>query len=249
VVLIAGRFRSLRAGAVLASATLLAAAPAFGQEQRVVTTAASARELAEHATGFRVVVSIAQRRLWVIDDLNDTLLTAPVAVGSGKTLRTATQTWRFATPRGVRIVLAKDTNPVWIPPDWFYVEVARQHHLRLAYLNPEGETPLADGRALVIRNGAAGVVGADGEFRALPIDEHVIFDETLFVPPIGSANRRVAGTLGAYRLSLGDGFGIHGTSEPASVGRAATHGCLRLTDSDIAWLYQRVSVGTRVFIY
>jgi hypothetical protein len=100
-----------------------------------------------------------------------------------------------------------------------------------------------------MRKGVVGVIGVDREFRTLPLDEHVIFDETLFVPPLGSANRRVAGTLGGYRLSVGDGFGIHGTSDPGSIGRATTHGCLRLSDADIAWLYDRVAIGTRVFVY
>ena len=33
------------------------------------------------------------------------------------------------------------------------------------------------------------------------------------------------------------------------IGKAATHGCMRLRDEDIEWLYQYVPVGTRIYIY
>ena len=37
--------------------------------------------------------------------------------------------------------------------------------------------------------------------------------------------------------------------EAASIGRAVSHGCVRLRNEDIARLYGMVSVGTPVFIY
>ena len=44
------------------------------------------------------------------------------------------------------------------------------------------------------------------------------------------------------RLSLPN-IGLHGTNEPASVFRYASHGCIRLHPDDIAWLYDHVAVG------
>jgi lipoprotein-anchoring transpeptidase ErfK/SrfK len=41
-------------------------------------------------------------------------------------------------------------------------------------------------------------------------------------------------------------YGLHGTPEPASVGRSASHGCVRLTNWDIARLLTFVKPGTRV---
>jgi lipoprotein-anchoring transpeptidase ErfK/SrfK len=41
---------------------------------------------------------------------------------------------------------------------------------------------------------------------------------------------------------------MHGTPYPETVGEAATHGCLRLLDTDIEWLYRNVPVGTTVII-
>jgi len=45
------------------------------------------------------------------------------------------------------------------------------------------------------------------------------------------------------------GYGIHGTDEPNSIGHAASHGCVRLRNEDIAYLYSIVPVGTPVYIY
>ena len=51
--------------------------------------------------------------------------------------------------------------------------------------------------------------------------------------------------LGKHWLGLSvPGFGIHGTNAPATVGRFATHGCIRMRAADIADLYARVTVGT-----
>ncbi|HEX9564832.1 MAG TPA: L,D-transpeptidase, partial [Gemmatimonadaceae bacterium] len=66
---------------------------------------------------------------------------------------------------------------------------------------------------------------------------------------VGTLNRMIQGELGRYALDLGDGYLIHGTPDPSSIGRAVTHGCIRLGDRDITWLYRHVPVGTPVYIY
>jgi lipoprotein-anchoring transpeptidase ErfK/SrfK len=42
---------------------------------------------------------------------------------------------------------------------------------------------------------------------------------------------------------------VHGTPWKESIGRAATHGCIRVGDDEVARLYALVAVGTPVFIY
>jgi lipoprotein-anchoring transpeptidase ErfK/SrfK len=44
------------------------------------------------------------------------------------------------------------------------------------------------------------------------------------------------------------GVGIHGTSEPWSIGHSESHGCIRMQVPDAEWLYKRVRVDTPVFI-
>lgn len=48
---------------------------------------------------------------------------------------------------------------------------------------------------------------------------------------------------------MGNGYAIHGTNQPRTVGRAVSHGCVRMRNEDIAKLYTMVSVGTPVYIY
>src|SRR5207302_1338042 len=136
--------------------------------------------VAARATGYRIVVDLGGHRLWVIDG-NDTLRNSPVATAKNTTLSFGGKSWRFATPRGVRTVLSKDTEPTWTPPEWHYAEVAEEH--------------------------------------------------------------------GHYRLKLGDGYQIHGTPFQKSIGTSATHGCVRMTDQDIEWMYHNVPVGTKVYLY
>ena len=53
--------------------------------------------------------------------------------------------------------------------------------------------------------------------------------------------------LGEYALYLGwPTYLIHGTNDPRGVGRHSSRGCIRLYPDDIADLYERVPIGTRV---
>jgi lipoprotein-anchoring transpeptidase ErfK/SrfK len=45
-----------------------------------------------------------------------------------------------------------------------------------------------------------------------------------------------------------NGAGIHGTDETWSIGHAVSHGCVWMTIPDVTDLYDRVSVGTPVYI-
>jgi lipoprotein-anchoring transpeptidase ErfK/SrfK len=44
------------------------------------------------------------------------------------------------------------------------------------------------------------------------------------------------------------GFGIHGTNEPRSIGRAASHGCIRMRRADVEDLFARIRPGDTVVI-
>jgi len=56
--------------------------------------------------------------------------------------------------------------------------------------------------------------------------------------------------LGARALYIGTTvYRIHGTNAPETIGQAVSSGCFRLVNDDIADLYERVPVGTRVVVY
>ena len=208
----------------------------------------AARGLAGRSSGFRLVVSLEDKRLWAVVG-EDTVLSAPVATAKGTSLKYGKRTWVFRTPRGMRTVLRKESDPIWVPPDWLYAEVATEYGLKLQRIVRGQPFKLQDGRSLVVRDTLVGVVGKDARFYELPTDEHIVFDSTLFVPPTGTRNRKVEGELGKYRLDLGEGYLLHGTPDKESIGFATTHGCIRLRDEDIEWLYTYVPVGTKVYIF
>ncbi len=57
------------------------------------------------------------------------------------------------------------------------------------------------------------------------------------------------GPFGVMWLSLSKaGYGIHGTDHPESIGKAVSHGCIRMYNRDVLQLSQMVSNGTRVVI-
>lgn len=62
------------------------------------------------------------------------------------------------------------------------------------------------------------------------------------VVPAGPAN-----PLGTRWMGLGfKGYGIHGTNRPKSIGKAASHGCIRMRNEDVEDLFERVEVGDPV---
>jgi hypothetical protein len=206
------------------------------------------RTAATRAEGMRVVVSRFDRKLWVLVG-NDTLRAAPAGIGTGATLVHGARVWRFETPRGRRVVRRKEAEPVWTPPDWHYVEVAREHGLVLRKLDRRRPQRLDDSATIEVRGDEVGVVDGKGVFWPLSTDEEIVFGDTLYAPPVGTVNRKIPGILGQHMLDMGDGYLLHGTPEKSSIGRAATHGCVRLRDEDVEWLYEMVPVGTPVFIY
>lgn len=191
-----------------------------------------------------IVISIADHRLWY-KQADSVLFTARVATASGKELvgGSSGQHWRFETPRGRLTVQSKDSNPAWVPPDWHYVEQARARGLGLVHLS-RGQSYAG----FTVRG--SDVIEPDGKPAPPPQEGHeLVADGNLIVPPFGTNQRRYMGTLGTRRLDLGDGYGIHGTDEPQSIGRSVSHGCVRMLNKDVEQLYPMVPVGTAVYIY
>ena len=54
--------------------------------------------------------------------------------------------------------------------------------------------------------------------------------------------------LGERWISIGDSYGIHGTIDPTSIGKAESRGCLRLGNEDIVEVYDFLTPGSEVVI-
>lgn len=208
----------------------------------------TAYEASKRDQNLHITVSLDERKLWVVAGV-DTVLEADIAIGSGDRLVFGEKAWQFDTPRGIRTVRGKDADPKWIPPEWHYAETAKEYGLEVVNLSLTKPYSISGGRKIMFRDGEAGVLHPDSGFMFLPLDEEIVFDGKLFVPPVESKNRKIQGALGKYKLDTGTGILFHGTPHQDSIGKAATHGCMRLRDADIEWLYSYVPVGTKVYIY
>jgi hypothetical protein len=199
-------------------------------------------------SGLRILVSTEARSLWL---MRDTLvvLSAPVAVGMGEGFVYQGKRYDFSTPISRRRVRAKETEPIWVPPDWHYYEIAVQRKLQAVQLRQGQRVTLADGSRLEVRGRDVGRVNQFGNFYAFEPGAEMIFDGNVYIPPFGTRQRQVPEVLGTHRLILGDGYLIHGTNQETSIGDAVSHGCIRMFNADVEELFGLVPVGTPVFIY
>jgi hypothetical protein len=211
------------------------------------------RESAMPTTKPYLVVSIEDHRLWY--KLRDSVLfTTQVATGSGKVLESGSggSQWKFETPRGRLVVQAKEEDPAWIPPDWHFVEQARKRGLGIMRLNRGQSIAASDGSQITVSG--ADIVRRFPDGREEPVGEgkegrEIVAGGNLVIPPFGTNQRKYKGVLGTHRLVLGDGYALHGTDKPETIGRSVSLGCVRLRNEDIATLYGMVEVGTPVYIY
>lgn len=170
--------------------------PAAGAGEPSARSVALRRQISAQApSGTYAVIDTYANRLRVYRQ-GSLLREAVCSTGSGLVLRDTEggREWVFDTPLGERRVEEKTRNPVWIKPDWAFVE--------------EG-----------------------------------------FAPPEEPRERVDSISLGDYGIYLGDGYLIHGTLFKSLLGQKITHGCIRLGDEDLEFVYRRLPVGARVFLF
>lgn len=66
--------------------------------------------------------------------------------------------------------------------------------------------------------------------------------------PGGPKNPLGSRALYLYQNGRDTYFRIHGTTQPSSIGRSVSNGCIRMLNSHVADLYDRVPLGTRVTV-
>jgi L,D-transpeptidase ErfK/SrfK len=109
---------------------------------------------------------------------------------------------------------------------------------------------------LPVAIGRSGWATPPGRYRIVGRREHPVWrvpasiqeemrargEEVVTMVPPGPEN-----PLGRYWIQLSaPGYGLHGTNAPASIGKYATHGCLRLFPQDIERVYHEARDGTPV---
>jgi lipoprotein-anchoring transpeptidase ErfK/SrfK len=219
-------------------------------------------------TAQTITVSTAENKVYVRNN-KVTIFKAVCSTGKHATLVDGGRTLVFRTPVGKFRVRSKEEHPVWVPPDWHYVEAARKSGRKVLHLNAgqfidadTGAVAKRTGggvwdwigdargsqRVLAVKNNTVVELSNRGE-RELPPGAMILAGNTMIIPPIGTPQRKFDKVLGAYRLNLGDGYALHGTQATNQLGRSVSHGCVRLGDADIKRLYEMANVGDEVFIY
>jgi len=72
--------------------------------------------------------------------------------------------------------------------------------------------------------------------------------EQEYAGSIARGKRCFRGAIGKHALNIGKTYAIHGTSNPGSLGRKVSHGCIRTANSDMEKLFRLTEVGDKVFI-
>ena len=92
-------------------------------------------------------------------------------------------------------------------------------------------------------------IGKDG---TTPVGEFSVQDKlenpTYYGPDGVIAADDPQNPLGEFWMSIGDGYGLHGTIDESTIGRAESRGCVRLKNQDVADLYDLLTVGSPVVI-
>jgi hypothetical protein len=78
------------------------------------------RPLVDHS-GPYIVVHLAENRVLLLDG-TEVVWSAPAGTGHGFQLEGQGHEWTFTTPIGMFHVLRKEKDPIWIAPDWYYVQ-------------------------------------------------------------------------------------------------------------------------------
>lgn len=241
--------------AIAAAAGILPGAEALIPLNAAPATAQTDDAIAMQSTApvedTRVLVSLDSKQLWLVNQRGDTLLQAPIAVGKSGAYELGGRVYTFQTPKGTRKVLSKSTDPNWIPPDWHYLEKAGLRGLDVVMLKRDEPVMLSDSTIIEVRGDQVGRINRYGNWWPFTPGYEIIFDGTMYVPPIGTEQREIPNALGPYKINLGEGYLIHGTHEynEDSIGTAASHGCIRMRNEDVTRLFSMVSVGTEVEIF
>lgn len=187
---------------------------------------------------FVITVSTAENRVYARRN-GQLVFEAVCSTGKNTTLVEGGRTTVFRTPIGRFRIKSKEQNPTWVPPDWYYIEEARKSGLGVVRLQ----------RGDCISDVCAS--GSEVTMGGAPVDKGatIVRGNSMIIPPTGTKAREFPDVLGTHRLNLGDGYALHGTQAVAQLGQNVSHGCVRLSNDDIARLYEMANVGDEVIIY
>lgn len=157
------------------------------------------RSIREHSPTTPYIVINTQENLVLLKDGDRVLRSAVCSSGSGRKLKGPKRwkhNWVFNTPKGRFAILRKVQDPLWIKPEWVFVEAGEE------------------------------------------------------IPIFAEDRRRFQrGVLGRFALYFARDYMIHGALYEVNLGKSITHGCVRVGEEDLRYLYDTVEKGWPVYIY
>jgi len=153
---------------------------------------------------------------------------------------------RFAAFAVLAAISAASQQAVGQSPTELSRKPAATPTRRIVVSLPDRKLALLEGERILkiydVAVGASVSPSPDGEYRiAHRLGNPAYYHPGTVIGP-GASN-----SLGPHWIGLDvKGFGIHGTNHPESIGKDASHGCIRLRNRDIEDLFARVQVGDRV---
>lgn len=100
-----------------------------------------------------IVVHLAENRVFLFEG-DQAVWSSPSGTGTGFDLDTGDRQWRFSTPRGLFKVKRMERDPMWIAPDWHFIEkglrVPPPDHPSRRIANGMGNTALYLGDGIAI---------------------------------------------------------------------------------------------------
>lgn len=164
----------------------------------------------------------------------------------------------------VEIVAANPGVDPWLPPEGTFIVLPKMHVLpkaerrgiviNLAEMRLYWFPPKGDQVTMPLGIGSEGWTSPKGVTRVV----RKRANPTWYPPPSVRAEEPDLPSsvppgpdnpLGTRALYLGwPAIVLHGTNRPYGIGRRVSHGCFRLSNRDVEWLFERVPVGTRVVV-
>ena len=130
-----------------------------------------------------------------------------------------------------------------------WAEDEQRQSRRIVISLPDRKLALVEGDGIVrvydVAVGKHSTPSPQGQFRIVTRIPHPTWYGPEQVVPPGAAN-----PLGTRWIGLSvKGYGIHGTNAPKSIGKAASHGCIRMRNRDVEELFDLVSDGGPVELH
>jgi len=100
-----------------------------------------------------IVVHLAENRVFLFEG-DEAVWSSPSGTGTGTQLDTGERAWKFTTPRGLFKVKRMERDPIWLAPDWHFIEkglrVPPPDHPSRRIANGMGNTALYLGDGIAI---------------------------------------------------------------------------------------------------